>query len=63
MLQLVIENAAAVAVLIGATAGAIATVAGAIAKISDAVVKVAPLLSGKVNRRARRLERAKHGLR
>lgn len=63
MLQLVIENPVAPAVLLGAIVGAFWPVARAIDLIASAVVRLAPLFSDKVNDRAARLERAKHGKR
>ena len=63
MLQLIIENPAAPAALLVVIAGAFWTIARAIAVIAGAVAQLAPLFSGTVNRRAARLERAKHGKR
>lgn len=63
MLQLVIENAAAPAALLGVIAGASWPIARAIATVAGVVAQLAPLFSDKVNDRAVRLERAKHGKR
>jgi hypothetical protein len=63
VLQLVIENAAALALLVGAITSAITSVRGLVKAVAYAIVKVAPLFSGKVNHRARRLERAKRAKR
>jgi hypothetical protein len=63
VLQLVIEIAGALTLLITAIAGAIAALRGLVGATADAIVKIAPLFSGKVNLRARALERDKHGKR